>query len=210
MSPHSKTNTRKTPKSHTAKTVKSTRSEKRNTTIRSMRTKNANMRADHFTQFRITDEQINQFRRLIHKPKDCFINAMQIMGMIDILGGNILRISCAGEHGFTKEQIEKIFMLHTGHYHDFVDMSYMEFVELLETNLSPGYVTLAGYTGHVFIVGRYVDGRIVYIDPQLDTICDLLSTECESLIKGHRQYYLLFNSTEKLTSNQLQSLGFQV
>jgi hypothetical protein len=204
MSPQSKTIKRKSVKS-----VQSSSKKKRQSVVQTIRQESDNRITTEFTQFRITDEQIINFKRLIAKPNDCFINAMQIMGMLDILGGNILRISCAGSQGFTKEQIEKIFILHTGHNHDFVLMNYNDFVNTIQLNLQPGYVSLGGYEGHVFIVGRYLNGTIVYIDPQLNTICNLMDPECEKYLKVSNKYYLMFHSTQMMTENQLMKLGFQ-
>jgi hypothetical protein len=204
MSTQSKTNRKKTVKSSQNNTRK-----KRQSVIQTLRQEHDNMMATEFTQFRITDEQIRNFKRLIAQPKDCFINAMQIMGMLDVLGGNILRISCAGNQGFFKEQIEKIFILHTEHNHDFVSMNYDEFVNTIVNQLQPGYVTLGGYEGHVFIVGRYLNGTIVYIDPQLNTICDLMDPECEKYLKVSNKYYLMFHSKQTMTETQLIKLGFQ-
>lgn len=176
------------------------------------------------SQFKISDENIDSFQRYINSPMDCFINALQLMGLLDSLTSNIFRISCVGKQGFEIMQIEKIFILLNKEKHNFDFIStknFDEFAKTIETNLLPGHVVFAGYStdklvgdnwanktnGHVFIIGRYHDGRIVYIDPQIDTICDI--NTCQHLIRNRGDnYYLLHNSEEKLTNKQMEKLGF--
>ena len=45
-----------------------------------------------FTQFAITDDSINSFQRVIASPMDCFINALQIIGIINNISANLMRI----------------------------------------------------------------------------------------------------------------------
>ena len=170
--------------------------------------KNSFPECNILSQFRISDDNIMNFRRHIQSPMDCVINALQLMGVLDTLSSNILRISCVGKNGFEKEQIEKIFILYAGVNFEFKSTkNFDEFAKNIEIQLSPGNVVFAGYSGHVFIIGRYFSGQIVYIDPQLNTICDVL--ECQEIIKnGGTEYYILFNSKDKLTNIQLEYLGF--
>jgi hypothetical protein len=47
----------------------------------------------------------------------------------------------------------------------------------------------------------------MYIDPQLNTICDI--NTCQDLIRnGGDSYYVLYNSEEKLTNEQFEKFGF--
>jgi len=170
------------------------------------------------SQFKISNENINSFKSFINAPNDCVINALQLMGNLDTISSNILRISCVGENGFNKDQIEKIFILLKGHNFEFKSTSNFDtFAKNIETNLLPGHVVFAGYKtsrvlpgqigGHVFILGRYLDGKIMYIDPQLNTICDI--NTCQDLIRnGGDSYYVLYNSEEKLTNEQFEKFGF--
>ena len=196
--PKSKTNKSKTNRTKKARTNK----------IHSARIKNSFPECNILSQFKISDENIMNFKRHIQSPMDCVINALQLMGVLDTLSSNILRISCVGSRGFEKEQIEKIFTLYTGVNFEFKSTkNFDEFANTIETQLLPGNVVFAGYTGHVFIIGKYLDGRLVYIDPQLNTICDI--NICQDMLKnGGKEYFILFNSEEKLTSTQLEYLGF--
>lgn len=164
--------------------------------------------------FPITNEQIVSFNRGIQSPMDCFINALQLLGIINNLTANIMRLSSVGRVGFTQEEIEKIFILITGHNHDFkATPSSHEFSKWISTFLPPGNVVFAGHEGqskHVYLIGRATDGRIVYIDPQLGSICDLSLEECQKYISTNKLFRLMFNSSSKLTSDQLRTLGFSV
>ena len=164
------------------------------------------------SQFKITDEQLLGFKRNAPTPMDCFINALQIIGVIDNITANIMRLSSAGKTGFTTEEIEKTFIFLSGHNHDFkATGSSLEFSEWIAKNVFPGHVVFAGHEGgnnHVYLIGRTIDGTIVYIDPQVGILCDLSTEECQGYLKNNRVYRLMFNSLEKLSPEQLRLLGF--
>ncbi len=164
--------------------------------------------------FPITNEQIATFSRGIQSPMDCFINALQLLGVINNISANIMRISAAGKSGFSQEEIEKIFILLTGHNHDFkATPSSQEFSKWISIHLPPGNVVFAGYEGqskHVYLIGRTIDGQIAYIDPQLGTICDLASEDCQRHISNNHTFRLMFNSESKLSPEQLRTLGFSI
>ena len=164
------------------------------------------------SQFKITDEQILTFKRAVPTPMDCFINALQILGVVDNVTANIMRISSAGKTGFTTEEIEKIFVFLSGHNHDFkATGSPQEFSDWITAHLLPGHVVFAGHEGnvnHVYLIGRQVNGTIVYIDPQSAIFCDLSTPECQAHLMNNKVYRLMFNSLEKLSPEQLSHLGF--
>lgn len=167
--------------------------------------------ANILSQFPISDSDIQNFRRVFTTPMDCVINAMQIVGMLDNLTGNLVRISSAGSSGFSKEQIEKIFILYNGKYFDFKPTnSFDEFSNYLRQHLMPGHVVFAGYSGHVFLIGRQLDGTILYIDPQLDAYCDVERPQCANYIKSANTWYLLHHSERQLTEDELRSIGFTI
>ena len=164
--------------------------------------------------FSITDEQIASFNRGVQTPMDCFINALQLLGVINDMTANIMRISAAGRAGFSQEEIEKIFILLTKHNHDFkATPNIAEFSTWIASHLPPGKVVFAGHEGqsnHVYLIGRAADGRILYIDPQLGTICDLSLEECQKLISDNHIFRLMFHSAGQLTPDQLHMLGFSI
>lgn len=164
--------------------------------------------------FPITDENILKFNRTVQSPMDCFINTIELLGIIPSLTANIMRISSAGRTGFTKDEIEKIFILITGCNHDFKGTnSSLEFSEWISRHLPPGHVVFTGYEGdtrHVFLIGRKVNGVIVYIDPQIGLICDLSDEGCQKYIANKHIFRLLFHSTDRLNSDQLKLIGLSV
>lgn len=169
---------------------------------------------NNLSQFKITDEQLLSFKRIAPTPMDCFINALQIIGVVNNITANIMRLSSAGKTGFTSEEIEKIFIFLSGHNHDFkATGSPQEFSEWIAKNVFPGHVVFAGHEGgnnHVYLIGRGIDGTIVYIDPQLGIMCDLSTQECQGYLKNNRVYRLMFNSQGKLSPEQLRLLGFVI
>jgi len=169
---------------------------------------------NNLSLFKITDEQLLTFKRTAPTPMDCFINALQILGVVNNITANIMRLSSAGKTGFTTEEIEKIFVFITGHNHDFkATGSPQEFSEWIATNLLPGHVVFAGHEGdinHVYLIGRQISGNLVYIDPQLGIFCDLSNAECQGYLTNNRVYRLMFNSLDKLSPEQLRLLGFVI
>lgn len=164
--------------------------------------------------FSITNQQIQSFTREVHSPMDCFINALQLLGVINSVTANIMRISTAGKSGFQLEEIEKIFVLLTGFNHSFRAIpNPADFSRIIAENLPPGHAVFAGHEGqskHVYLIGRTDDKRLIYIDPQLGTLCDLASDDCFKLISGNTLFRILFHSTTKLTSEQLRRIGFVI
>jgi len=97
-------------------------------------------------QFGIQDNFITEFKRVVPKPSDCFINALQLAGLIDSLNANIMRVSSAGSTGFTKEAIEKIFILIKNYNFDFKSTkNFGVFIKIIRERLMPGNAVFAGY-----------------------------------------------------------------
>jgi hypothetical protein len=159
------------------------------------------------SQFKISDDNILKFNRHFQVPMDCFINAMEIMNVLDSRTANIMRISTLGKTGFTKEEIELIFIYNFGTNFDFKKTNiYDEWSNWIATYLQPGHIVFAGYTNHVFLIGRLLDNTIVYIDPQIPTFCNLDDPNCSQYVQNKNEWYLLFNSQELLTEEQRQIL----
>jgi len=175
----------------------------------SLRQRNLKLsRERNLSQFIMTDERIQNFKRFVKSPRDCFINAMLLMGMIDNTAANILRISFAGELGFMKEQIELIFTLKTSKPFKFYQMNYEKFSDTIKNKLESGNVVFAGYTGHVFIIGKTYNGDIVYIDPHTEVgICNLSDENCEKSIQNKGDYYLMYHTDTLLSKDELRKLG---
>lgn len=172
----------------------------------------------NLSQFVISDYNIQNFSRHFSSPMDCFINALQLYGAIDEMCANLMRISGVGRKGFSKEELEIIFMYITGYNYDFkTTTNYDDFVKQIENNILPGHAVFSGYQdiyegksiSHVFIIAKTSDNKIVYIDPQIPIICDV--EMCQNLyLRQHQTWYLLFNSTIKLNNFQIQYVKNQV
>lgn len=218
----------------------STRSYKKNKKVRYNTNRNRNNRANgiktkrkmkggnilNYAQFGIaepnilveviiSDETLCNFRRYKNSQMDCLINAMQLMGLIDIKAANLLRISYAGTNtGFTAEQISCIFMLYTNKFCLFRQIANIETFFSQIQLLTPGTVTLGGYTvsglSHVFLIGKTQTGQLVYIDPRetVSTYCNLSEEQCYNILANKNVYYLLYRNDNILTEQQLTSLGF--
>lgn len=168
------------------------------------RSKLLQSRRTKIVQFRIYNEHINNFKRLVDKPMDCVINAMQIIGMIDNNTAELLRIML-GRRGFVKTEIEKIFTLYLPHIFKFESMDYNKWVDEIRKTLIPGNVIFAGYSGHVFLIGKMMDDRIVMIDPQLpkgDQVCYLEYSKCEAYIANKTNYYILKATVSELSHDE--------
>jgi hypothetical protein len=129
---------------------------------------------------------------------------------LDVVSANLLRIpSSLQKTGFSKEEIEMIFILFMGNNFTFTPTeNFQEFATYIETFLKPGYAVFAGYTGHVFILARNLNGEIILIDPQEPIYCNI--NHCQDKIHKGSKYFLLFNSAEKLSKSQLEKVGFAV
>lgn len=161
--------------------------------------------------FPIIDENILSFRRYLNSPMDCFINALQVFGLLDVLCANIMRISSVGrQSGFSKEDMEGILILLTGYNFNFSSDNFVKFENELMT-IPVNYGVLAGWDGpsgkHVFIIARNSIGELILIDPQINYLGKYENYR-NSIYSPTRIFYLLLKSTEKLTPDQIKSLGF--
>lgn len=165
------------------------------------------------TQLGINDAQIQSFRRNVLSPKDCVINALQLIGMLDIYTANLLRITLVGQLGIDQSQIEKIFILYYGYSFKFDPISSFQDVSNTISCLQVGHVAFAGYQDvngakHVYLIGRKTDGNFYYIDPQINQICNLADPQCLQYIANKQFYFLLKNNQTKLTDAEFRSKGF--
>lgn len=186
-----------------AKQVKKTNNKKIKKYIGGLLEESGLPSCDNVAYFPITDADILTFIRTFVTPMDCVINALQLMRVLDEKSANIMRISTLGRT-FSKEQIEIIFIYTFRHNFDFKSTdNYDQWASVITNRLPHGSVVFAGYTGHVFLIGRYSDGRYFYIDPQATAgPCDLSDPACKALLRGKTEYYLLSSSSSPITPEQ--------
>ncbi len=179
--------------------------------------------------FPFTNAQLSKFESVIQQqlsPNDCAINAMQLIGILDYVSANILRISCVGKSGMQKSEIEGIFDLamgkqvatinspSVGKYFSFEQSNnYEEFSQVIKQAIKPSTVIFCGETfpqggKHVFLIGQTLDNKIMYIDPQQNVICDLALCE-NTYIRNRSNWFILCNSKENLREDTKIALGFR-
>jgi hypothetical protein len=153
-------------------------------------------------EFEMTESFINSFQRKIPKPMDCVINALQLMGALSPRCAELMRI-VAGDGGFQKKQIEDTFkFLFPSKQWEFQPFSNLnELAYFTKAQMTNGRVVFCGYvgynptlnksTGHVFLIGKNLQGTVLYLDPQIPTICDLDDAQCANYISGKNQYFIL-------------------
>jgi hypothetical protein len=96
-------------------------------------------------EFRITDQHLQNFKRLIKKPMDCVINALEIIGVIDNTHADIIRI-CMGDIGLSISQIVDIFKYMKPTYEwGFMKIRFKALMEYCQKNLKRGHVLFCGY-----------------------------------------------------------------
>jgi hypothetical protein len=154
--------------------------------------------------FRITNEHIENFRRQISVPMDCFINALQFIGILDPMCANIMRVSTLGDSGFTRAQIEIIFsFFYKTNFHFKSTDDFEVWYNWIVSNITPGHVVFAGYPGHVFLIASDTNGVLLYIDPQSEhPVQDLSEDAVQQYIREKGLYYALYTSTTQLTREQ--------
>lgn len=173
---------------------------------------------DILATYYIDDNNISNFYRGINSPMDCFINALQLIGVLNNSCSNYMRISSAGQSGFTKEQIEKIFILFDGFNYEFDRTPDSNQFNIQVNNINPNECILAGYStpsfSHVFIIARNQNGVLIVLDPQQLFQGGII--EYSNYIQFMPQpsfgvyYHILFKSSTKITDIQARAIGFVV
>ena len=158
------------------------------------------------SNFNITDDAIASFRRFIKKPRDCVINAMELINLIDKYTADMCRIM-VGDIGLTAEQIEGIFKLiyptHNWNFYQYTNIISLD--KISQTELKRGTAIFCGYSGpkgtHVFLIAKKLSGEVYYLDPQLDLICPLTDPRCVYHISNQTHYYVLQDQKKNQKKN---------
>lgn len=145
-------------------------------------------------QFIIQNSYIAKFRRWVKKPKDCVINAMQLLNILDEQSADIARIFI-GDTGVQKEQIEQVFsLIQQLHEWKFLQVNSLNDIREITNNiLKPSHAFFCGYVekneGHVFLIAKDDSNKVFYIDPQVNEVCDL--NKCSNYILNKDGYFIL-------------------
>jgi hypothetical protein len=148
-----------------------------------------------------TDE-FAKFKRRILKPKDCVINALQVLGLIEERSAEIMRIM-VGDSGISANQIEEIFeFTYPNQKFKFKEQSVLNLWNILDLmpydNPSVVFagVEYKGGGGHVFIIERSaMGGHFKILDPHVSNNPIQCGDETNDVIKkiqtGVERFYIL-------------------
>ncbi len=146
-------------------------------------------------QFKLTSDAIAKFRRWIKKPKDCVINALELIGILDSQNADIARV-LVGDVGVQIPQLEEIFSVvnpkFNWNFYKFTNIETLK--QFTSQELKRGHTILCGYeglSGHAYLIAKGMDGKTYYVDPQVDQICDLDLQKCFNFIDKKNAYYIL-------------------
>jgi len=134
--------------------------------------------------FPINEHDFIQFTRDIPKPRDCVINAMHLVNVVDKKHAELMRI-LVGDVGITVEQIEEIFNYLSINFantpskwryffqrFNLSNTTDRKYIDLYINSLTPSNVLFCGMTyamggdRHVFIIARDSVGILGIVDPQ--------------------------------------------
>jgi hypothetical protein len=126
----------------------------------------------HFT---VSDAQLAAFGRRVQKPKDCFINALELTGAVSSTAADILRI-LAGDDGIDFDKMAQVFVLTFGRCKVFKSypVSLPECraqVESIVAGLPVQRMLFAGFTfredaNHIVMIAKTAASALLFIDPQ--------------------------------------------
>lgn len=141
--------------------------------------------------FQITSDKIDSFTRNFGRPRDCFINSLQLLGLVDSFQAINLRIQY-GNIGFYPNQIVDFFNKYFNCFHIFSSYNDLNEIVKVMTYLPMGVGILSGvrfHNGdyHVFITTKNLYGDIVVLDPQQPSIFMTLDV----YLNNSQEFYIL-------------------
>lgn len=150
--------------------------------------------------FPITSDSLNKFRRWVKKPRDCVINALEVIGVLDQTNADLMRIA-VGDMGLVPEQIAGIFeymseLAGTRFSYRFFRYTDINTLSNVCAHMPINSVIFCGYNKnnfkHVFLIGKNSVNDLVYIDAQYGKLCSLKSDpHCFDIINNAQEYYIL-------------------
>lgn len=145
--------------------------------------------------FPITNDVLNTIgQRYIRKPMDCVINAMQAVGIVDSRSADIMRIF-VGDRGIQESEIMSMFeyiFKRRFRFSVFDSSNYQMLFNILnnDTIIPRSTAIFAGLllnngNKHMIIIGKTVDGELIYIDAQNPLLCNLNNGSCMNAVLGN-------------------------
>lgn len=145
----------------------------------------------------ITQEQIFQTSRLLAAPRDCVINAMQLLGIVPQDTAAVMRIM-VGDTGLLPDQVTRIFefVYRRPFILEYQPISNLPLLDQELEMLPFSHAAFVGIryptgSGHVFIVGKSDTGSLVYLDPQRPTLCNLYDINCKVDVFGSAESFFI-------------------
>lgn len=153
------------------------------------------------SHFQITDDNITTMRRYLAKPRDCVINSMELMNIVDSRTSAIMRI-LIGDIGITIDQalaiLEFVYVRPFRKYHIEIKNLHILFDILNNDIIFPrtraifAALIYSNGDGHMITIGKSLNGELVYLDPQNPNTCDLNLFECKlSIFKYVTDIYMI-------------------
>lgn len=143
----------------------------------------------------ISSTNLYRIRTNVSKPRDCVINALETLGLIDNRTADFMRIM-VGNIGLTGEQVEDILNYeYKGHNFVFYETS-IEYLSMFSANyLRPNSVMFCGIEyedggKHAFVIGKDINGLIRYIDAQSQAHGCFLDQCYKDVLQGRKFFTL--------------------
>lgn len=142
------------------------------------------------SSFPVLPEYFYKFKRWVKKPKDCVINTLELLNIIDNTCADLMRI-VVGDTGLFPDPVLNIFKyVYPNHEWNFCDISNIQSLASIAANLPINHVMVCtGETtsaAHIFLIGKNYLGKPFLIDPHIGhTIdCDLTDISCYNILKS--------------------------
>ncbi len=142
---------------------------------------------------------ISTFKRKMARPDDCVINALELLGILNPITADMMRIVMQ-PGGVDTNNIQKLFTLidatNIWRFQPYLLVdTFIDRVNLLKAGeiLFCGYDNSTTAQGHVFLIGRMENGELYLIDPQIfSSPCILSGTNnCSKFILGKERHFIL-------------------
>lgn len=153
------------------------------------------------SHFQMSDDNLVTMKRYLAKPRDCVINSMELMKIVDSRSSGIMRI-LAGDVGITLPQtlaiLEFVYVRPFRHIHYKIENLHLMFDLINNDNVFPRSRAIFAALryddgdGHMITIGKSVKGELVYLDPQNPSMCDMNMFNCKlDIFRNVTDIYLI-------------------